>query len=45
MLCANRIEAILVPGTACAKRALKAAKDRNIFFDLTSGRATKSLLL
>lgn len=41
MLCANRIEAMLVPGTACAKRLLKASKGKALYFDLTFGRTTK----
>ncbi len=45
MICANRIEAMLMPGTACAKRLLKAAKQDGKHFDLSFGRTTKCLLL
>ena len=34
-----------MPGSASAKRLTKAAKERQLFFDFTSGRSTKSLLL
>lgn len=43
MLCANRVEAMLMPGTACAKRLLKAAKGAALYLDLTFGRSTKCL--
>lgn len=45
MICANRIEAMLMPGTACAKRLLKTAKEHKAFLDLSFGRTTKCLLL
>ncbi len=45
MVSANRIEAILIPGSASAKRLIKAAKERQLYFDLTSGRTTKALIL
>ena len=34
-----------MPGTACAKRLLKTAKEHKIFLDLSFGRTTKCLLL
>lgn len=45
MLCANRVEAILQPGSASAKRLVKTAKDNKCYLDMTSGRATKCLLM
>lgn len=43
--CANRIEVVLIPGSASAKRLTKAAKEQKLFLDLTSGRTTKALIL
>lgn len=34
-----------MPGSASAKRITKAAKEQKLFFDFTSGRSTKSILL
>ena len=45
MLCANRIVVILVPGSANARRMIKAAKAKKAFFDLTCGRTTKAIIL
>lgn len=45
VVCANRIEAILVPLSASARRLCKAAKDSRVFLDLTAGRTTKALIL
>lgn len=45
MVSANRIEAILAPGSANAKRLVKAAKADQYYLDLTSGRTTKALIL
>ena len=45
MLCANRIVVILMPGSASARRLTKTAKEKKIFFDFTSGRTTKALVL
>ncbi len=45
MISANRIEAILAPGSACTKRMIKAAKENQRYLDLTSGRTTKALIL
>lgn len=45
VVCANRIEAILVPLSASARRLCKAAKDTRAFLDLTAGRTTKALIL
>lgn len=45
MLCANRIVIILMPGSACARRLTKTAKEKKLFFDFTSGRTTKALIL
>lgn len=42
MICANRIETILVPGSASAKRLIKASKDAKAYFDMTAGRITKA---
>ena len=36
---------MLMPGTACAKRLLKAVKQKNSHLDLSFGRITKCLLL
>lgn len=43
--CTNRIEVILIPGSASAKRLTKTAKEHKLFLDLTSGRTTKALIL
>lgn len=45
VICANRIEAVLVPMSANARRLSKAAKDSRAFLDLTAGRITKALIL
>lgn len=45
MLCANRIVTILMPGSASARRLIKTSKEKKLFFDLTSGRTTKALIL
>lgn len=45
MLCANRVEAILQPGSASAKRLVKIAKENKCYLDMTSGRSTKCLLM
>lgn len=45
MICANRIEAILVPASAGARRLSRAAKDAGTYLDLTAGRTTKALVL
>ncbi len=45
MISANRIEAILTPGSACTKRMIKAAKENQRYLDLASGRTTKALIL
>ena len=45
VLCANRIEAILMPLSANARRLCKIAKDEKVFHDLTAGRMTKALIL
>lgn len=45
MISANRIEAILAPGSACTKRMIKTAKENQRYLDLTSGRTTKALIL
>ena len=45
MLPANRIEAVLVPASANARRLMKAAKEKKAYLDLTSGRATKALIM
>lgn len=45
VVCANRIEAVLVPLSASARRLCKAAKDSRVFLDLTAGRTTKALIL
>jgi len=45
VIAANRIEVILVPTSANARRLTKAAKENKVYFDLTSGRTTKSLVL
>jgi len=45
VICANRIEAVLMPLSANAKRLCKAAKDGKVFLDLTAGRTTKALIL
>ncbi len=45
MIGANRIEAILVPGSASAKRLVKATKESHQYLDLTCGRMTKALIL
>ena len=45
VITANRIEAILVPTSANARRLTKAAKEKKTYFDLTSGRTTKALIM
>ena len=45
MLCANRIVVILMPGSASSRRLIKTAKEKKLFFDFTSGRTTKALIL
>lgn len=36
---------ILTPGTAIGRRLIKTAKSKSLFFDLTSGRTTKAIIL
>lgn len=44
-VCANRIIAVMIPGSAPAKRRVKQAREAGAYIDLTFGHALKSILL
>lgn len=45
IVCANRVLCIIRPGTECAKRMLKSAKQSGAYIDACLARPMKSLLL